>query len=106
MGVTFVLGDPVGPTKDYAALIDEFLSAYPRTVFCQISKPTAVNKSKRQRAVKEIGCDMDLELPNYDLEGPQKAKLRQAAHKIEREGYRFEERLNSDSDFKELEALN
>ena len=49
---------------------------------------------------------MELDLPTYDFEGPKKNKFRQAAHKIEREGYTIEERTVADGDQTELDALS
>ncbi len=40
-GTTFVLADPVAPVENHAALIEAFLRQFPRTCFCQISKPVA-----------------------------------------------------------------
>jgi lysylphosphatidylglycerol synthetase-like protein (DUF2156 family) len=44
-------------------------------------------------------------LPTYDFTGPKKSKLRQAAHKIQREGYIIEEAA-LDGDRTELERLS
>jgi lysylphosphatidylglycerol synthetase-like protein (DUF2156 family) len=55
--------------------------------------------------VNEFGADMELDLPSYDFSGPKKSKLRQAANKIEREGYTIEERSGADCNRAELEAL-
>ncbi len=48
---------------------------------------------------------MSEDLPTYDFAGPKKSKFRQAAHKIQREGYTIEERNVADGDRTELEAL-
>ena len=55
--------------------------------------------------VNEFGADMELDLPTYDFEGHDKSKLRQAAHKIEREGDTIEEHAVADGNPTELEAL-
>jgi lysylphosphatidylglycerol synthetase-like protein (DUF2156 family) len=105
-GITFVLGDPVAPTKNHAAIIEAFVRKHPRTCFCQISKPTGAILARLGWLVNELGADMELDLPTYDFEGPKKNKFRQAAHKIEREGYTIEERTVADGDQTELDALS
>ena len=56
--------------------------------------------------MNELGADMELDLPTYDYTGPKKSKLRQAARKIQREGYTIEEGTALHSDQTELEALS
>ncbi len=104
-GTSFVLGDPVAPVENHAALLEAFVRRYPRTCFCQISKPVGAILARRGWFVNEFGADMELDLPTYDFTGPKKSKLRQAAHKIEREGYTIEERTALDGDQTELEEL-
>jgi lysylphosphatidylglycerol synthetase-like protein (DUF2156 family) len=104
-GTTFVLGDPVAPFDNHAAIIAEFVSRFPRTCFCQISKPTAAILDRMGWFVNEFGADMELDLRTYDFTGPKKSKFRQAARKIEREGYTIEERGSAEGDRTELEAL-
>jgi len=104
-GTTFVLGDPVAPAEGHAALITAFLHKYPRTCFCQISKPVAAILAQLGWFVNEFGADMELDLPTYDFLGPKKSKLRQAAHKIQREGYTIEEGTLADGDWTELETI-
>jgi lysylphosphatidylglycerol synthetase-like protein (DUF2156 family) len=79
---------------------------HPRTCFCQISKPTGAILARLGWLVNELGADMELDLATYDFEGPKKSKFRQAAHKIEREGYTIEERTVADGDQTELDALS
>ena len=78
---------------------------FPRACFCQVSQPVASILSRMGRFVNEFGADMELELPTYDFTGPKKNKLRQAANKIEREGYTIEEGSPLDDNQKELEDL-
>jgi lysylphosphatidylglycerol synthetase-like protein (DUF2156 family) len=105
-GVNFVLGDPVAPAEDYAAIIEAFVRMHPRTCFCQVSKPVGAILARLGWFVNEFGADMDLDLPTYDFEGPKKSKFRQAAHKIEREGYTIEERTVADGEGFQLDALS
>ena len=104
-GTTFVLGDPVAPFDNHAAIITEFVSRFPRTCFCQISRRTGAILARMGWFVNEFGADMELDLRTYDFTGPKKSKFRQAARKIEREGYTIEERDTADGDRTELEAL-
>ncbi len=104
-GTTFVLGDPVAPAENHASILEAFLCRYPRTCFCQISKPVGAILARLGWFVNEFGADIELDLPTYDFTGPKKSKLRQAARKIRREGYIIEERPVSDGDRTGLEAL-
>jgi lysylphosphatidylglycerol synthetase-like protein (DUF2156 family) len=105
-GITFVLGDPVAPVENRAAMIEAFVRQHPRTCFCQISKPVGAILARLGWFVNEFGADMELDLATYVFAGPQKSKFRQAAHKIEREGYTIEERTLAGEDLVELDALS
>jgi len=105
-GVTFVLGDPIAPSENHAAIIEAFVREHPRACFCQISKETGTILARLGWFVNEFGVDMELDLPTYDFSGPKKSKFRQAANKIEREGYAIEERAVADGDREELQALS
>jgi lysylphosphatidylglycerol synthetase-like protein (DUF2156 family) len=105
LGTTFVLGDPVAPLEDHAAIIKKFVTRFPRTCFCQISRSTGTILERMGWFVNEFGADMELDLRNYDFTGPKKSKFRQAAHKIEREGYIIEEQEPAQCDQTELESL-
>ncbi len=104
-GIPFVLGDPVAPTASYAAIIEAFVREHPRTCFCQISNPVGAVLDGLGWFVNEFGADIQLDLPTHDFSGPKKSKLRQAAHKIRREGYVVEERASLDAENTELLAL-
>jgi lysylphosphatidylglycerol synthetase-like protein (DUF2156 family) len=104
-GIPFVLADPVAPLESHAAIIEAFVRKYPRACFCQISRPVGAILARLGWFVNEFGADMELDLPTYDFTGPKKSKLRQAAHKVQREGYTIEERTAPDGDRTELEAL-
>jgi lysylphosphatidylglycerol synthetase-like protein (DUF2156 family) len=105
-GTTFVLGDPVAPLESHAAIIEAFVRAHPRTCFCQISKPVGAILARLGWFVNEFGADMELDLPTYDFMGSQKSKFRQAARKIQREGYIIEERTANDGDRIELDTIS
>ena len=105
-GIPFVLADPVAPVENHAAIIESFVHRFPRACFCQISKPTGAILARRGWFVNEFGADLELDLPTYDFSGPKKSKLRQAAHKVEREGYTITEWSALDGDRTELAALS
>jgi lysylphosphatidylglycerol synthetase-like protein (DUF2156 family) len=105
-GITFVLGDPVAPVESHAAILEAFVRTHPSTCFCQVSKPVGAILARLGWLVNELGADMELDLATYDFEGPKKSKFRQAAHKIEREGYTIEERMVADGDRADLDALS
>ena len=106
LGTTFVLGDPVAPAENHAAIIEAFVRRFPRSCFCQISNATGAILARLGWFVNEFGVDMELDLPTYNFRGTNKSKLRQAAHKIGREGYTIEERTVADGDRAEVEALS
>jgi lysylphosphatidylglycerol synthetase-like protein (DUF2156 family) len=70
-----------------------------------VSKPVGAILARLGWLVNEFGADIELDLPRYDFSGPKKSKFRQAARKIEREGYRIEEALAGCGDGAELDAL-
>ncbi|WP_157605344.1 DUF2156 domain-containing protein [Schlesneria paludicola] len=106
LGATFVLGDPIGEPGQHGAIIREFLQAHRNVCFCQVSRGTAAILSSLGWRVNEFGADMEIDLPTYSFEGPKKTKLRQAARKIEREGFTIEERPESDEDQHAVERLS
>jgi lysylphosphatidylglycerol synthetase-like protein (DUF2156 family) len=104
-GKTFVLGDPVAPAECHADIIEAFVRKYPRACFCQVSKPVGAILARLGWFVNEFGADMELDLPRYDFTGAKKSKFRQAANKIQREGYTIEELIAPGNVQSELEAL-
>ncbi len=106
LGITFVLGDPVAPPENHAKLIEAFLEQHPRTCFCQVSRPAAEVLSRLGWYVNEFGADIELSLPDYNFDGPKKSKLRQAANKVEREGYSIVELSDDEIDRESLETLS
>jgi lysylphosphatidylglycerol synthetase-like protein (DUF2156 family) len=105
-GIDFVLGDPVAPLHCYPDLVGDFLKQHPRSCFCQISAPVGAILARHDYFVNEFGSDIELYLPGYDFSGPKKSKFRQAANKIEREGYTIEEGLFGEADQRALETLS
>jgi lysylphosphatidylglycerol synthetase-like protein (DUF2156 family) len=106
LGITFVLGDPVAPPESRPALIASFVEKFPRSCFCQVSRPVAALLSGLGWYVNEFGADIELDLPHYSFDGPKKAKLRQAVRKVEREGYTIVERPSHGIDRTALEAIS
>jgi lysylphosphatidylglycerol synthetase-like protein (DUF2156 family) len=105
-GINFVLGDPVAPLHCYSVLVSDFLKQHPRSCFCQISAPVGAILARHGYFVNEFGSDIELYLPSYNFEGPKKSKFRQAANKIEREGYTIEEGLFKAADHRAIETLS
>jgi lysylphosphatidylglycerol synthetase-like protein (DUF2156 family) len=106
LGITFVLGDPVAPQESYPGLIKSFIEKHPRSCFCQVSPQVAAILSRLGWYVSQFGADMELDLPHYNFDGPQKGKFRQAARKVEREGYTIVERSSGEIDRVSLESLS
>jgi len=106
MGITFVLGDPVAFAENHVALLRDFIQQHPRACFCQISRPVAEILAQLGFQVNEFGTDMELDLPTYTFDGPSKSKLRQAGHKIDREGFTIAELSASEVDRSVIDELN
>jgi lysylphosphatidylglycerol synthetase-like protein (DUF2156 family) len=79
-GYTFVLGDPVTAPDHRANLLEQFLTRYPGSTFCQISQGTAELVQQAGYFVNEMGVDTTLRLPEYDFKGKEKEWLRYAAN--------------------------
>lgn len=105
-GATFVLGDPISEPGQHETIIREFLQTHRHVCFCQISRDTAAILSNLGWCVNEFGTDMEIHLPSYNFEGPKKTKLRQAARKIEREGFTIEEQPESEEAQDAIERLS
>ena len=106
VGIPFVLGDPVGPAACHAVMLSDFLRQYPGACFCQVSRPVAEILAQLGRHVNEFGSDMELRLPTYTFDGPKKSKFRQAASKIEREGFTIEELTAAELNRQSIDDLN
>ncbi len=105
LGVDFVLADPVAPRENHRKILADFIEGHPRSCFCQASRPVAEILSELGYFVNEMGADLELDLPNYDFSGSKKSKFRQAANKVEREGYTIEERTSAEVDPLAIERL-
>jgi lysylphosphatidylglycerol synthetase-like protein (DUF2156 family) len=90
-GTNYVLGDPIVAPHRRAEIISAYLQAFPRSCFCQVSRPVAEILQQHGHYLNELGTDQELDLKTYDFTGPGKSKLRQAANKIAREGFRVVE---------------
>jgi lysylphosphatidylglycerol synthetase-like protein (DUF2156 family) len=96
----------VAPQESYPGLIKSFIEKHPRSCFCQVSPQVAAILSRLGWYVSQFGADMELDLPHYNFDGPQKGKFRQAARKVEREGYTIVERSSGEIDRVSLESLS
>lgn len=105
-GIPFVLADPVAPPAMRASLVRAYLNQFPNCCFCAISKPTAAVLNECGLFVNEIGSEMTIDLPSYRFDGHGKCKLRQAARKIEREGYAILELNERQVDRLAVESLS
>jgi lysylphosphatidylglycerol synthetase-like protein (DUF2156 family) len=105
-GVTFALGDPVSSIEHRASLVTGFNEQFPKSVFCQISEPTAAVLSKSGWFVNEMGVDTRLILDQYTLGGKEKEWLRYAANWVNRRGYEVREADFDSIDPDEVELLS
>lgn len=105
-GVTFVLGDPMADEARSGKLLQEFVAAYPRSVFCQISRATAERLSSAGYLVNEFGVDTKLRLDDYSLAGKEKEWLRYAHNWVQRREYQIHEAEFSSTEASEVESLS
>jgi lysylphosphatidylglycerol synthetase-like protein (DUF2156 family) len=92
MGATLALGDPVAPEDEAARLIDEFIGAFGKPAFIQVSGGTAGMLAQRGWHLTPLGVDTVIDLPNYHFAGGEKEGLRQSANWIRRKGFTVRER--------------
>jgi lysylphosphatidylglycerol synthetase-like protein (DUF2156 family) len=92
MGATLALGDPVAPQAEAARLIDEFIGAFGKPAFVQVSSGTAGILAQRGWHLTPLGVDTVLDLATYDFAGGEKEGLRQSANWIRRKGFTVRER--------------
>jgi lysylphosphatidylglycerol synthetase-like protein (DUF2156 family) len=103
MGATLALGDPVAPGGEAERLIDEFIGAFGKPAFVQVSGGTAGILAQRGWHLTPLGVDTVLDLATYDFTGGEKEGLRQSANWIRRKGFTVTER-NFGSDAKAMMA--
>jgi phosphatidylglycerol lysyltransferase len=84
-----VLGDPVCDPSQGAALIDRFIAAHGKPMFCQVSQPIAEILHERGYWINTMGIDTTLNLADYDFAGKKKEWLRYAGNWIDRRGYQI-----------------
>lgn len=79
-GIACVLADPVGHPSLHEPLLRDFLRAYRKCCFWQISRSTARRIQDLGFWINEMGCDTRLELADYDFTGKRKERLRHATN--------------------------
>ena len=90
-GITFALGDVVASTEQTGPMIDAFLKAQKRVVFCQASQLLAKQLVERGFYANEMGADTTIDLADYNFNGKQKEWLRYASNWCARRDYRIVE---------------
>ena len=90
-GVTCVLGDVVASNQQTGAIIDAFLKAHKRVVFCQTSEQLARRLVERGFYANEMGVDTTIDLADYNFNGKPKEWLRYASNWCARRNYRIVE---------------
>lgn len=88
-GVTFALGDPLTHPAAFGEILDQFNNRFRKTVFCQISRPTAELLADRGFYINEFGVDTRLMLNEFSLAGKEKEWLRYAWNWVQRRGYQI-----------------
>ena len=90
-GITFALGDVVASSQQTGPMIDAFLKAHKRVVFCQASEQLAKQLVERGFYANEMGADTTIDLADYSFNGKQKEWLRYASNWCARRDYRIVE---------------
>ena len=75
LGISFVLGDPVGPFESHAEILAAFVRLHPRHCFCQVSKPTAEILARLGCRVNEFGADMETPFADVHLRRPRQEQI-------------------------------
>ena len=102
-----VLADPVCDVENYQQIITAFIEKHPNVIFVEASKALAEALDKMGYQVNQFGVETEILLPDFDLKGKLRAKLRQWRNKCEREGVIVKEQLIEDcSNQEEINALS
>ncbi len=88
------LGDPVGPAEEQPELVWRFRELVDRhggwTVFYQVSQRSLPLYLDLGLTLQKIGEEARVRLADFHLDGQERKKLRNAMHRLEREGCCFE----------------
>jgi phosphatidylglycerol lysyltransferase len=88
------LGDPVGPAEEHAELVWRFREMVDRhggwTVFYQVSRQALPLYLDLGLTLQKIGEEARVPLAGFTLDGHERKKLRNALHRLERDGCHFE----------------
>lgn len=88
------LGDPVGPEEEHAELVWRFREMVDRhggwTVFYQVSRHGLPLYLDLGLTLLKIGEEARVPLAAFHLDGQERKKMRNAIHRVEREGCAFE----------------
>ena len=105
-GITFVLGDLVASTEQTGSMLDSFLKAHKRVVFCQASAALAELLIERGFYANEMGTDTTIDLADYNFNGKQKEWLRYASNWCARRDYRIVEASFNDVHPDQVESVS
>ena len=84
-GIKIVLANPVCAKEHVQYLLEKFIEQFPRTMFIQISRETAIILDSLNYPVNQFGIETEINIQDYDLKGKTKSKLRQWRNKCLRE---------------------
>ena len=87
-----VLADPVCDKSQYHKIVMLFIAKYPDAIFVQASKEFATALDKLGYQINQFGIETTIPVENFELQGKQRAKLRQWRNKCQREGVSVEEK--------------
>jgi lysylphosphatidylglycerol synthetase-like protein (DUF2156 family) len=92
LGVTIVLGDPIGDPATLDEVLDVVVAACPRLLFFQVGDATADRLRERHRLrTTPLGIEPIVDIANFSLRGRHKQTLRSARNHAERAGVVVEE---------------
>lgn len=95
MGQTLVLGDPVCPHAERAALFAEFVARHPRAVFMQVTPETAELLKTHGYCATPVGLENELDAATFDLSGKAKRDLRHYRNRAVAAGIKVREEADT-----------
>ena len=99
LGVTIVLGDPIGEHTALDEVLDAVVAACPRLLFFQVADATGARLRERHRLrTTPLGVEPIVDIANFSLRGRHKQTLRSARNHADRAGVVVEEVAPSEVD--------
>lgn len=91
LGQACVLGDPVAPREVWGALLAAFTRRFPRAVFMQVHRETALILAGLGHRATPVGVEGEIDVASFTLHGARKRDLRHYRNKGRAAGLSVEE---------------